>query len=99
AKNFLHRSIKFDGVRYAHAVDLDSHDIKSGTGEEIDDVPRTAGGESKIVRLNQDERPLGLLAGRVGDSLVEDASVRIGKLGPDTGLLLGLGQVGRGQDR
>src|SRR6266516_92034 len=75
AQDLFDRGVELHRVGDAHAVDLDADDIKASPGKEIDDVAGPAGGETEVVRLDQDEGALRLVIRTVGDGPFHDAGV------------------------
>ena len=62
AQNFPHRPVKFRRLRHAHAMDFDAHDVKARAGKKINHVAGASRGEAEIVRLDEHQCALRLLA-------------------------------------
>ena len=65
AEECLDRAVKLHRLRGAHVQHPDADDVKTGAGEEIDDVAGAARGETEVVRLDEDERALDGRTGRM----------------------------------
>ena len=98
AQDLADRPVKFHRFGDAHAVDFDADDVKAGAREEINHVAGPPGGETEVVRLDQDERPLGLVARRINHRVFDDAAVRIRVMGPQLGLHFSFLDVRGGED-
>ena len=99
AQNFAHRPVKIGRLGHAHAVDLDAHNVKPRARKEINDVAGAAGGETKVIRLDEDEGALGSFSGRIGKSVLDDAAVAVGVMSPEFEFMHGFLGAGRGQNR
>ncbi len=81
------RAVKFFRLRYAHPMHFEADDVEPGAREDFDHSARPDIGKLEIVGLDQDERFLHFRLGRIGNDIIKNPAITVGKFGPQFQIL------------